>query len=100
MLTIPSRSRTPKELAAAVWRNIGFITVAGTLVFCLVGAFDPPRLNWGDFGSDHNTMTAWRNFAKYGFLEMRLTPVLVDRSVMNAADTVMVYTHYPQLPDL
>lgn len=82
------------------WRNIGFIFVALVAVFCIVHAFDPPRLNWGDSGSDYNVMESGRNFQKYGFLKLRLTPFLLDPGVMTQFDRAMIYTHYPQLPDL
>ena len=71
------------------------------LGFCVVHAFDPPRLNWGDSGSDYNVMGSGRAFQKYGFLKLRLTPFLLDPSVMTTKDSqVFIYTHYPQLPDL
>lgn len=85
---------------AAVWRNIGFICVAAVFIYCVVHAFDPPRLNWGDSASDYNAMTAGRNFQKYGFLKLRLTPFVFDPAVMTSADNWAIYTHYPQLPDL
>src|SRR6476469_3668600 len=80
--------------------NIGFVCVAMVLVYCVVHAFDPPRLNWGDSGSDYNVMSSGRNFAKYGFLKLRLTPYLLDPARMTADDKALIYTHYPQLPDL
>jgi len=83
-----------------IWRNIGFVVVAFVLVYCVKHAFDPPRLNWGDSGSDYNVMTAGRNFQKYGFLKLRLTPFLLDAALMGPADGAKIYTHYPQLPDL
>lgn len=96
-----SESRgTARRALVAAWHNIGFLVYVIVLVYCVVGAFDPPRLNWGDSGSDYNVMIAGRNFQKYGFLNLRLTPLLLDRSVMTAADSIMIYTHYPQLPDL
>jgi hypothetical protein len=85
---------------SAVWNNVGFVFVAAVLVFCIVHAFDPPRLNWGDSGSDYNVMTAGRNFQKYGFLKLHLTPYLLDPALMTDADRSLIYTHYPQLPDL
>jgi hypothetical protein len=88
-----------KHSAIAIANNIGFVCVALLLVYCVVHAFDPPRLNWGDSGSDYNVMTAGRNFQRYGFVEMRLTPHLLDAALQNPADP-KVYTHYPQLPDL
>lgn len=105
---------TPMELAPArpharpigrnpfsfAWRNIGFLCVAAVLLYCVVHAFDAPRLNWGDSGTDYNVMTAGRNFAKYGFLKMRLTPVLLDASLVHSNERHLIYTHYPQLPDL
>ncbi|HEV8449379.1 MAG TPA: glycosyltransferase family 39 protein [Gemmatimonadaceae bacterium] len=90
----------PKKVLTAAWQNLGFICVAFVLVYCLVHAFDPPRLNWGDSASDYNVMTSGRNFAKYGFLHLRLTPFVLDPAYMTNADSAMVYTHYPQLPDL
>jgi hypothetical protein len=89
-----------KRAASVLWSNIGFVCVALMLVYCVVHAFDPPRLNWGDSGSDYNVMTAGRNFQKYGFLKMRLTPHLLDAALLNPNDPSKVYTHYPQLPDL
>ena len=89
-----------KSALTRLWRHIGFICVASVLVYLTVHAFDGPRLNWGDSGSDYNVMTAGRNFQRYGFLTMRLTPVLLDASVLNPADPSKIYTHYPQLPDL
>lgn len=86
---------------SAVWRNVGFISAAAVFGFSIVHAFDQPRLNWGDdAGSAYNVMAAGENFQKYGFLELRLTPNLLDRSVWIKGDTVNIYTHYPQLPDL
>ena len=90
----------PKTVLAAAWRNVGVICVALVLVYCLIHAFDPPRLNWGDSASDYNVMTSGRNFAKYGFLRLRLTPFVLDPAYMTVGDSAMVYTHYPQLPDL
>ena len=81
-------------------RNVGFVCVAAVLLYCVFHAFDPPRLNWGDSGSDYNVLIAGRNFQKYGFLKLRLTPYLLDPRVMTPADSSMIYTHYPQLPDL
>jgi ADP-heptose:LPS heptosyltransferase len=99
----PERTRTPlspRGLLAGAWRSVGFLCVVGVLVYCLIHAFDPPRLNWGDSASDYNAMTAGRNFQKYGFLNLRLTPFVLDPAVMTEADKAMIYTHYPQLPDL
>ncbi|MGH9888307.1 MAG: ArnT family glycosyltransferase, partial [bacterium] len=84
----------------AVWANIGFVAVAAVLVYCVVHAFDPPRLNWGDSASDYNAMTAGRNFVKYGFWNLKLTPHVMDPALMTEADRVLIYTHYPQLPDV
>jgi hypothetical protein len=81
-------------------RNIGFLATLIALFYCVIGAFDPPRTNWGDSESDYNVMISGRNFARYGFLDLRLTPHLIDKQVMTEADTVLLYTHYPQLPDL
>ena len=92
---------SPKRAAAFLWNNIGYICVALAAVFCVVHAFDPPRLNWGDSGSDFNAMGSGRNFQKYGFLNLRLTPFLLDPAVMTVQnDRVFIYVHYPQLPDL
>lgn len=90
----------PKKALTAAWQNVGFICIALVAVYCVVHAFDPPRLNWGDSASDYNVMTSGRNFAKYGFLHLRLTPFVLDPAYMTNADSAMVYTHYPQLPDL
>ena len=90
----------PWKVLKAAWRNAGFICVAIMLVYCVIHAFDPPRLNWGDSASDYNVMTSGRNFAKYGFLKLRLTPFVLDPAFMTKADSAMIYTHYPQLPDL
>lgn len=81
-------------------RHVGFACVAAVLVYCVIHAFDPPRLNWGDSGSDYNVMTAGRNFQKYGFINMRLTPHLLDPAATSPGDPSKLYTHYPQLPDL
>lgn len=83
---------------AWIWRNVGFIAAAVALLFCAIHAFDPPRLNWGDPGSDFNTMEGGRNFREYGFLGLQLTPYLLDPKIMTSADSVMIYTHYPPLP--
>jgi hypothetical protein len=88
------------RVGSILWRNVGFACVAIVLLYCIVHAFDPPRLNWGDSYSDYNVMTAGRNFQKYGFLKMRLTPVLLDARLVTSADRRLIYTHYPQLPDL
>ena len=77
------------------------LLIGAVFVFCILHAFDPPRLNWGDSGSDFNAMSAGRNFQKYGFLKLRLTPFLLDPAVMTIDhDKMFIYTHYPQLPDL
>ena len=84
-----------------IWENIGFICAAVAAVFCIVHAFDPPRLNWGDSGSDYNVMRSGRNFFEHGFLQLRLTPYLLDPArIVSQGDRVFIYTHYPQLPDL
>lgn len=80
--------------------RFGLLLTAAVLVYCIVHAFDPPRLNWGDSGTDYNVMTAGRNFQKYGFLKLHLTPYLLDPAYMTPGDSVLIYTHYPQLPDL
>src|SRR4051812_33799830 len=101
---VPARPRMralARRALAAAWDHIGFLFVGAALLFCLAHAFDPPRLNWGDSGSDFNVMGAGRNFQNHGFLAMRLTPHLLDPAVMNQEhDRVFIYTHYPQLPDL
>ena len=89
-----------RRIASRAWANVGFICVAVMLVYCVVHAFDPPRLNWGDSASDYNVMTSGRNFAQYGFLKLRLTPIVLDAGYMSPSDSALVYTHYPQLPDL
>ncbi|HEY6219549.1 MAG TPA: glycosyltransferase family 39 protein [Gemmatimonadaceae bacterium] len=99
-MTVATAAPSRPSPLAALWRQIGFVCAGIVAIYCVVHAFDPPRLNWGDSGSDYNVMTAGRNFARYGFLELRLTPNLIDRSVMTAADSGLIYTHYPQLPDL
>jgi ADP-heptose:LPS heptosyltransferase len=87
--------------AHGAWRNIGFVAVALVLVYCLVHVFDPPRLNWGDSNSDYNVMVAGRNFARYGFIHMKFTPVLLDAPLLQMPDDrILIYTHYPQLPDV
>lgn len=97
--SIESRGMARRALVAA-WHNIGFLVYVLVLGYCVVGAFDPPRLNWGDSGSDYNVMASGRNFQRYGFIHLRLTPNLLDRSVWVKGDTVHIYTHYPQLPEL
>jgi hypothetical protein len=99
-LEIPRSPSAISRLGIALWRNIGFIAYAAVLAYSIVGAFDPPRLNWGDSGSDYNVMAAGRNFQRYGFLKLRLTPNLLDRSVWVKEDSTHIYTHYPQLPEL
>lgn len=89
-----------KRWIRGAWNNIGFICVALVLVYCVVHAFDPPRLNWGDSMSDYNVMTSGRNFQKYGFLNLRLTPFLLDPAYGRSFEPAFIYTHYPQLPDL
>src|SRR5580765_7530558 len=91
---------TTKRLAGAVRDNIGFACVALVFVYCVVHAFDPPRLNWGDSGSDYNVMEAGKNFHAYGFLKLHLTPHLLDPNLITDGDRSLIYTHYPQLPDL
>jgi hypothetical protein len=76
------------------------VCVGLVLVYCVVHAFDPPRLNWGDSMSDYNVMNSGRNFATYGFLRLHLTPYLIDPQFLNSEDRMLLYTHYPQLPDL
>jgi hypothetical protein len=89
-----------ERAARVAWKNIGFLCVAAVLIYCVVHAFDPPRLNWGDSMSDYNVMTSGRNFQKYGFLKLRLTPLLMDPAYTRSFEQMFVYTHYPQLPDL
>jgi hypothetical protein len=89
-----------KRAVVSAFRNIGFICIAAVLVYCVVHAFDPPRLNWGDSASDYNAMTAGRNFARYGFWKLHFTPVVMDLEFVTPFDQAMIYTHYPQLPDV
>lgn len=90
-----------RRIARAIWANLGFICVAIALAYCLVRAFDPPRLNWGDSGSDYNVLTSGRNFDKYGFVRLHFTPHLLPPEAMTRPrDGMYLYTHYPQLPDL
>ncbi|HTE47577.1 MAG TPA: glycosyltransferase family 39 protein [Gemmatimonadaceae bacterium] len=89
-----------KRVFALIARYIGFACIAGVLVYCVIHAFDPPRLNWGDSASDYNAMTAGRNFARYGFWKLHLTPVVLDLELVTPQDKAMIYTHYPQLPDV
>jgi hypothetical protein len=88
--------------SSLVWlrEHLGVLCAAAVFVYCVIHAFDPPRLNWGDPGSDYNVMTAGRNFQHYGFLKLHLTPYLLDPASMTAGDRALIYTHYPQLPDL
>lgn len=88
------------RLFTGIWRNIGFVCVIVVLMYCVVHAFDPPRLNWGDSASDYNAMTAGRNFQKYGFVALKFTPFVLDPAVMTPSDSALMYTHYPQLPDV
>jgi hypothetical protein len=81
-------------------RNIGFVCTAVALIYLVIHAFDPPRLNWGDSDTDYTVMTTGRNFEKYGFTKLRLTPYLLDPAYWRAPTSTLVYTHYPQLPDL
>jgi hypothetical protein len=97
---LPRSHGALSRVGIALWRNIGFIGCAAALAYSIAGAFDPPRLNWGDSGSDYNVMAAGRNFQRYGFLKLRLTPNLLDRSVWVKGDSTHIYTHYPQLPEL
>ena len=90
-----------KHVARLLWDNIGFVFVGLVAIYCVIHAFDPPRLNWGDSGSDYNVMGAGRHFQEYGFLKLHLTPHLLDPALINSAhDRMFIYTHYPQLPDL
>ena len=88
------------RVVRVAWKNVGFVCVAAVLIYCVIHAFDPPRLNWGDSMSDYNVMTSGRNFQKYGFLKLHLTPLLMDPAYTRSFEPVFVYTHYPQLPDL
>ena len=69
-------------------------------VYCIVHAFDPPRLNWGDSASDYNVMNSGLNFHKYGFWRLKFTPYIADPALIPPGQTRYIYTHYPQLPDL
>lgn len=86
----------------ALWHHIGFVLTAVVALYLVSHVFEPPRLNWGETGSDYNTMTSGRNFVRYGFVTLRFTPLIIDRSVVTPADSTQgyVYTHYPPLPDL
>lgn len=101
----PRHSAGGKSLLDWFRAHLGVVCVAVALAYCVIHAFDPPRLNWGDPGSDYNVMTAGRNFARYGFLRLHLTPYLLDPALLDSAslaraDRILIYTHYPQLPDL
>ena len=90
-----------RRVARAIWAHLGFICVGIALVYCLFRAFDPPRLNWGDSGSDYNVLTSGRNFDKYGFVALHFTPYLLPPEAMTRPrDGMYLYTHYPQLPDV
>lgn len=90
-----------RRLARGIWANIGFICIGLALCYCLVRAFDPPRLNWGDSGSDYNVLTSGRNFDRYGFVALHFTPHLLPPEAMTRPyDAMYLYTHYPQLPDV
>ncbi|HEV8449378.1 MAG TPA: glycosyltransferase family 39 protein [Gemmatimonadaceae bacterium] len=98
--TTPARNSPRRQSFAWLREHLGVVCAAAVFVYCAIHAFDPPRLNWGDPGSDYNVMTAGRNFQRYGFLKLHLTPHLLDAASMTPADRVLIYTHYPQLPDL
>jgi hypothetical protein len=90
-----------RRLAQSIWTNLGFICIGLALCYCLVRAFDPPRLNWGDSGSDYNVLTSGRNFDRYGFVALKFTPHLLRPEAMTRPyDGMYLYTHYPQLPDV
>jgi hypothetical protein len=94
-------SNAVSRFLAAAWRHIGFVFIGLSLIYCAYRAFDPPRLNYGDTSSDYNIMYSGRNFAKYGFVALKFTPHLMDPATMVLPrDSVYIYTHYPQLPDL
>ncbi|MDB4938032.1 MAG: hypothetical protein JWP87_5004 [Labilithrix sp.] len=57
----------------------------------------PLRMNWGDTMSDSNVQTSGRYFARYGFVNLRFTPVI---DVGPLRPDSLRYTHYPPLPDL
>jgi hypothetical protein len=85
----------------AVVDNAGFVCITFVACFCIAHAFDPPRLNWGDPGTDYNVLAAGRNFQQYGFLKLHLTSHLLDPALITTPqDRVFIYTHYPQLPEL
>ena len=71
-----------KKILSWGWDNIGSVCVALVLIYCVIHAFDPPRLNWGDSGSDYNVLMSGQNFQRYGFLKLRLTPFLLDPAFM------------------
>jgi hypothetical protein len=90
-----------RQALLALWRNVGFVCLVPAFLYCVAGAFDAPRLNWGDSGSDYNVMAAGQSFQKYGFVKLRLTTNLMDRAAWVQDDSVLMkYTHYPQLPEL
>ncbi len=76
-----------------LWLGVPVLVLA--LLFW--SAFEPVRLNWGDPVSDFNAATAGHYFRDYGFLQLRLTPVL---DIGPLRDDSRRYTHYPPLPDL
>ena len=93
--------RVARQAAAWLWAHIGFVCAGLALCYCLYKAFDPPRLNWGDSGSDYNVLTSGRNFDRYGFIALKFTPHLLPPDAMTRRyDAMYRYTHYPQLPDV
>ena len=97
---VPAETFGRRPSLAWLRAHLGVLCAVAVFVYCAIHAFDPPRLNWGDPGSDYNVMTAGRNFQHYGFLKLHLTPHLLDAASMTPADRQLIYTHYPQLPDL
>ena len=95
------RGASRKILTRGAGSNIGFICVAVMLVYCVVHAFDPPRLNWGDsaIGLQRDDLGAQLSRSTDS-CKLRLTPFVLDPAYMTDADRRLVYTHYPQLPDL
>ena len=89
-----------KRAASAVRHHIGFVCVAVVLLYCIVHAFDPPRVNWA-------TRTRLQRDGRrpelrpVRFPELHLTPYLLDAPLVQGPDDRgLIYTHYPQLPDL
>lgn len=81
----------------SVARAIGLSAALGSIVWLLLGAFQPLRLNWGDPWSDANVLTTLEYSAKYGFWRTSFTDVL-DIGPLSAES--YRYTHYPPLAEI